>query len=77
VVSFDTARNGSKMLRRAVRGLLDLDPEADALTDVRVESRQMSSGVFDRSCVTVRANLVRQIPVVTLPAPPGHHHEHP
>jgi hypothetical protein len=102
VVSFDTARNGSKMLRRdarrsvcrtrilgmtlgasaapmdeALHRLLGLDPEADALTDVRVESRQMSAGVFDRSCVTVQANLVRHIPVVTLPAPPGHHHEHP
>jgi hypothetical protein len=102
VVSVDSARSGSKLLRRdarasvcrtrilgmtlgssaapldeAVRRLLGLDPEADALTEVRLESRLMSAGVFDRSCVTVQANVVRQIPVATLPAPPGHHHEHP
>src|SRR5262249_32535643 len=89
VGSVDSARSGSKLLRRdarasvcrtrifgmtlgtsaatldeAVRSLLALDPEADALADVRVESRQMTAGVFDRSCVTVQANVVRQISVV-------------
>ena len=62
-------------LDEALRALLTLDPEGDALTDVRVDSRSTSVGLFDRSCVTVQANVVRQIPVVNLPAPPGHHHE--
>ena len=63
-------------LDEALRALLTLDPEADTLTDVRVESWGTSVGIFDRSCVTVQANIVRAIPVVRLPAPPGHHHEH-
>jgi hypothetical protein len=68
---------GGAPLDEAVHALLALDPEADALTDVRVESRTLSAGLFDRSCVTVQANVVRTIPVVNLPMPPGHHHEHP
>ena len=64
-------------LDEAAHALLALDPEADALTDVRIESRALSAGLFDRSCVTVQANVVRRIPVVNLPMPPGHHHEHP
>lgn len=63
-------------LDEALRALLTLDPEADALTDVRVDSWSSTVGLFDRSCVALQANVVRQIPVVNLPAPPGHHHEH-
>jgi len=71
-----TAGAGRSPLDEAIHALLALDPEADTLTDVRVESWGTTVGLFDRSCVTVQANVVRQIPVVKLPAPPGHHHEH-
>jgi hypothetical protein len=67
---------GGSPLDEAVHALLALDPEADTLTDVRVESWATTVGLFDRSCVSVQANVVRQIPMVKLPAPPGHHHEH-
>jgi hypothetical protein len=66
----------SSPLDEALHALLTLDPEADTLTDVRVDSWATSVGLFDRSCVTVHANVVRAILVVNLPAPPGHHHEH-
>lgn len=68
---------GGAPLDEATHALLALDPEADALTDVRIESCALSAGLFDRSCVSVQANVVRRIPVVNLPMPPGHHHEHP
>jgi hypothetical protein len=67
---------GGSPLDEAIHALLALDAEADALTDVRIDSWATTLGLFDRSCVTVEANVVRQIPVVKLPAPPGHHHEH-
>jgi hypothetical protein len=65
---------GGSPLESAIHALLALDPEANTLTDVRVESSGMTVGLFDRSCVTVQANVVRDIPVVKLPAPAGHHH---
>ena len=69
-----TVGPGVSPLDEALQALLALDPEADALTDVRIESRAVTTGLLDRSCVRVRANVVRTVPVVTLPAPAGHHH---
>jgi hypothetical protein len=63
-------------LDRALAQLRALDPEADALTHVAIEVRGLVLGVLDRTCVTVRADVVRQTSLVQLPAPPGHEGHH-
>ena len=64
-------------LESALRALLALDSEADQLTDVDVREQTVASGLVNRTCVTVQANVVRAIPVVRLPMPAGHHSGHP
>ena len=66
----------STPLDRALAQLHALDKEADALTNVAIEVRGFALGVLDRTCVTVRADVVRQTSLVQLPAPPGHEGHH-
>jgi hypothetical protein len=63
-------------LESALRALLASDPEADQLSDVEVREQTVASGLVNRTCVTVRANVVRMIPVVRLPMPASHHGHH-
>jgi hypothetical protein len=63
-------------LESALRALLASDPEADQLSDVDVRQQTVASGVVNRTCVTVQANVVRAIPVVRLPMPASHHGHH-
>jgi hypothetical protein len=63
-------------LESALRALLASDPEADQLSDVEVREQTVASGVVNRTCVTVRANVVRMVPVVLLPMPASHHGHH-
>jgi hypothetical protein len=73
---FGRATSSASPLDDALASLRALDPEADALTNVHVETRELALGLFDRSCVTVQADVVRSISLVQLPAPPGHHGHH-
>jgi hypothetical protein len=68
--------DGTSPVDRALRALVALDGEADALTKVTIETRSIGLGFFDRTCVTARADVVRTISVVRLPAPPGHEGHH-
>jgi len=68
--------DASSPLDRALAQLRALDAEADALTHVAIEVRGLALGVLDRTCITVRANVVRQTSLVQLPAPPGHEGHH-
>jgi hypothetical protein len=63
-------------LDASFRDLVRLDAEADAVQKVAIESRVFSLGVVDRTCVTVRGDVIRTTPVVRLPAPPGHEGHH-
>ena len=60
----------------ALRQLLAADVEADALTAATIETRTLALGVFDRTCVTVHADVVRTTSVVRLPVPAGHESHH-
>ena len=59
-------------VKEALRQLLATDPEANVVTNAEVAVEQFTSGLYNRCCVTVRGNLGRLIPTVTLPAPAGH-----
>jgi len=63
-------------LEAALHALLALDPEADRLDAVEVRERTMTTGLVDRICVSVRADVVRATSVVRLPAPAGHEGHH-
>lgn len=68
--------DGASPLVETLRQLLALDTEANTLTNVTIETRTLALGVCDRTCVTVRADVVRTTSVVRLPAPPGHEGHH-
>ena len=63
------------LAQKALRGLLALDEEANAVINARVESTWWSIGVYGRRCVTLRGDLVRSTTTVLLPMP-GAHAEH-
>jgi hypothetical protein len=71
-----TIAGDASPLDASLRSLLRLDREADALTRVALTSRLFTLGLFDRSCVTARADVIRTTSVVRLPAPPGHEGHH-
>lgn len=68
-------RSGSEPLEAAMRRILAVDPEGNAVTDVRVRTTSIRTGLYDRECVEVRGNLARLTPVVLLPAA-GEHGAH-
>jgi hypothetical protein len=68
--------DGASPLDRALQQLRAIDAEADALTRVAIDTHTLALGVFDRTCVTVHADVVRQTSLVRLPAPPGHEGHH-
>ena len=61
-------------VREALDQIMALDPEGDVVVDADVTLERFVTGLYDRRCVTVRGDLARMIPTVTLPAPEGHHH---
>ncbi len=71
-----TSGNATPPLERALRDLRALDAEADLLARVRVDTSTIALGIFDRTCISVHADVVRQTSVVRLPAPPGHEGHH-
>jgi hypothetical protein len=63
-------------LEAGLRALLATDPEADQLADVQIRERTVTTGLVDRTCITVQADVVRAISTVRLPAPAGHQGHH-
>jgi hypothetical protein len=61
-------------LDAAVRALLASDQEANALTEVSVQTSTITTGIYNRWCVEIRGDLVRVISTVVLPAVGAHHH---
>jgi hypothetical protein len=60
-------------LDAAVARVLALDAEGDVVTNAEVTWEIFVSGVYNRRCVTVRGDLGRVIPTISVPALPGHH----
>jgi hypothetical protein len=58
-------------LDQALRRLLEKDPQATVLADVDLEWSWLSTGLYNRTCVAVRADAARVVPTVLLP---GAHH---
>jgi hypothetical protein len=75
VLGLDVGERSSP-LDRAVHALLASDSEADALVNLRIAARGLALGVFEHSCVTIDADVVRTTSVVRLPPPPGHEGHH-
>ena len=71
-----TIAGDASPLDAASRALLALDGEADTLSNVRIDTSEVTTGLFDRSCVTLHADVGRSISVLRVPAPPGHHEHH-
>jgi len=59
-------------LDAAVSTLLARDDEANVLTNVEVRRQAVVTGVYNRRCVEVRADVGRIIPTLALPMPGGH-----
>lgn len=73
---WSSSLESASAMNQAMRSLQARDAEANALTNVTVEARGFSLGVLEHVCVTMRADVVRTISVVRLPAPEGHHGAH-
>lgn len=62
-------------LEEAIARLLKLDEEANVLRHVRVRTSSFVTGLYNRRCVTVSADVGRVANVVRLPVVgEGHHH---
>lgn len=67
---------GEPTLADATRSIYALDAEGDILTDATVRRTAIVTGIYNRRCLEVEANLARVIPTVVIPTPPGHHGAH-
>jgi type II secretory pathway predicted ATPase ExeA len=66
----------TSLVNEAMAELLATDAEADALANVRMSATILRLGIVERTCLDVRCDVVRRIPVVLLPAPPSHEGHH-
>jgi len=64
---------GEPTIDEAVGLILALDREGDVLTNVDVSWHQLLTGVYNRTCVEVRADLGRAISTMVLPGTMHHH----
>ena len=67
---------GDPDVQEAVAQILALDTEGDVVTDARLSSERILTGIDTRRCVSVEGNLGRTIRVVTVPMPASHHGHH-
>jgi hypothetical protein len=65
-------QDGEPTIDEAIGRILALDREGDVLTNVDVSWHQFVTGVYNRSCVEVHADLGRAI--ATMVVPGGMHH---
>jgi hypothetical protein len=67
--------DGEPRLQDALAEILALDAEGNVVVNAEVRWRHVVTGVYNRRCVEVQGDLARSLSTITLPAPPGHHHE--
>jgi hypothetical protein len=67
---------GDPDVQEALAQILAQDAEGDVVTDARIDSERILTGVYNRRCVSVQGNLGRTIRVITLPMPASHHQHH-
>lgn len=67
---------GEPTIDDATRAIYELDTEGDVLTDATVRRTEILTGVYNRRCLEVEANLGRVVPTVVIPAPSGHGAHH-
>jgi hypothetical protein len=63
-------------LAEAVSRALATVPEASVLTEPRIETRALTTGIYNRRCVQVRGSAARLVRQVVLPGGPGHEGHH-
>ncbi|HZP42346.1 MAG TPA: hypothetical protein VFD84_12670 [Candidatus Binatia bacterium] len=63
-------------LDAAVAQLLALDAEGDIVTNLRMRTSGVATGLYDRRCVELEGDLGRTIRTITLSVPGGHHDGH-
>jgi hypothetical protein len=66
------------LLQEAIERAVATVPEATLLTDVRVETTTVATGVYNRRCVRVHGSAAKLVRSIVVPAPEGHggHHAH-
>jgi len=67
--------DGEPRLQEALGDILALDAEGNMVVNAEVRWRRLVTGVYNRRCVEIQGDLARSLSTITLPAPPGHHHE--
>jgi hypothetical protein len=67
---------GDPDLQEALAQILAHDDEGDVVTDARIASEHVLTGLYNRRCVAVQGNLGRTIRVIKVPMPPSHHGHH-
>jgi hypothetical protein len=67
--------DGEPRLQDALGEILALDAEGNVVVNAEVRWRRVVTGIYNRRCVEVQGDLARTLSTVTLPMPPGHHHE--
>jgi hypothetical protein len=65
---------GEPTIADAARSIYALDAEGDVLTEATVRRTAILTGVYNRRCIEVEANLARVIPTVVIPSGHGAHH---
>ena len=70
---FGLGAEGSPEIGEALADILAVDREGNLVAHVKIERRELWTGVYNRRCIVVHGDLVRVIPTVTIPVP-GHHH---
>lgn len=76
VLGISLARDRGGSLDDAIQQLLKLDEEANVLRHVQVRTSSVVTGLYNRRCLTVSADVGRAASVVRLPVVGEHHHEH-
>jgi hypothetical protein len=65
---------GEPTIADATRPIYALDAEADMLTDATIRRTVILTGVYNRRCLEVDANLARVIPTIVIESGHGMHH---
>lgn len=63
------------LLERALRDMLALDEEANAVLNVRLTWESRSFGLYAWYCLYLEGDLVRTIPTIFVPMSGGHGHD--
>ena len=69
--------DGQPSVGEALQHILAVDAEGNAVVNAEIRWRHLVTGIYNRRCVEVHADLARTVSTITLPSPPGHHRGHP